>query len=112
MLREGVQECEARIYIERALTDEALRKKLGDDLAKRCQETLDERTRCMIRGISSLELTGYWRQLAPLATHGSGGWWNKPGIAGNAWFISSGWQDRTQDLYRAAADVAAALGEK
>ncbi|MFB3891874.1 MAG: glycoside hydrolase domain-containing protein [Phycisphaerae bacterium] len=105
MMREGVQECEARITIERALVDEGLRKKLWDDLAARCQETLDERTRCMIRGISTLQLTGYWRQLAPLATHESGGWWNKPGIAGNAWFISSGWQDRTRKLFALAAEV-------
>ena len=33
-LREGIQESEARIYIEKALTDEALLAKLGDDLAK------------------------------------------------------------------------------
>ncbi|HUV39828.1 MAG TPA: glycoside hydrolase domain-containing protein [Planctomycetota bacterium] len=110
MLREGVQECEARIFIERALVDETLRAKLGDDLAKRCQETLDERTRAMIRGISSLQLTGYWRQLAPLATHGSGGWWNVPGIAGNTWFVASGWQDRTLRLFALAGEVADRLG--
>jgi hypothetical protein len=109
MLREGVQECEARIFIERALLDETLRAKLGDDLAKRCQDMLDERTRCMIRGISSLKLTGYWRQLAPLATHGSGGWWNKPGIAGNAWFIGSGWRDRTRQLFALAGEVSRKL---
>ena len=110
MLREGLQECEARVFIEQALTDEDLRRKLGDDLARRCQEALDERTRCMIRGISSLQLTGYWRQLAPLATHGSGGWWNKPGIAGNVWFISSGWQERTRKLFSLAGEVAGSLG--
>ncbi len=32
--REGVQACEARIYIEQALTDKATRGKLGDELAQ------------------------------------------------------------------------------
>ena len=45
-----------------------------------------------------------------MATQGSG-WWNDPGVAGNAWFACSGWQERSQKLYAAAADVARALGE-
>ena len=112
MMREGVQECEARISVERALTDAKLKAKLGPDLAKRCQEALDERTRCMIRGISTLKLTGYWRQLAPLATHGSGGWWNKPGVAGHLWFVASGWQERTRRLFSLAGEVAGTLDAK
>ncbi len=112
MLREGVQECEARIFIERALTDEKLRTKIGNELAKRCQEALDERTRSMIRGVSTLKLTGYWRTIAPLATHGAGGWWNKPGISGHAWFISSGWQERTKKLFSLAGEVVRELGSE
>jgi len=55
MLREGVQECEARIFIEKALDDPAKRATLGADLAKRCQDILDERVRllraaCISRG--------------------------------------------------------------
>ena len=45
MLREGLQMCEARIAIERALTDEALKKKLGAQLAERCGKLMTERTR-------------------------------------------------------------------
>ncbi|MBN2582859.1 MAG: hypothetical protein JXL80_07290, partial [Planctomycetes bacterium] len=40
-LREGLQECEARILIENALLDEASAKRLGDDLAKRARKVLD-----------------------------------------------------------------------
>jgi hypothetical protein len=43
MLREGLQESEARIFIEMALTDKACRAKLGEDLTARCQRALDER---------------------------------------------------------------------
>jgi hypothetical protein len=38
-LREGVQECEARIFIEKAL----IGKKVGGELAKKVQDVLDER---------------------------------------------------------------------
>ena len=42
-MREGVQECEARIFIEQVLTDPARREKLGQGLAQRCQALLDLR---------------------------------------------------------------------
>jgi hypothetical protein len=40
--REGNQEAEARVFIEKALLDKAA--PLPDDLAKGCQQVLDERT--------------------------------------------------------------------
>jgi len=43
VFREGVQECEARIAIERVLTDDGLKAKLGADQAGRCQQLLDDR---------------------------------------------------------------------
>ena len=43
IFREGIQECEARILLEGVLADEASRGKLGEALAARCQETLQER---------------------------------------------------------------------
>ena len=49
--REGVQACEARIYLEQALTDKAARAKLGDELAQRCQVMLDDRILEGLRGI-------------------------------------------------------------
>ena len=81
MLREGVQNCEARIFIETALLDKGLRAKLGEDLAGRAQKVLDERT-WMLASAS---------QYAP-------------------WFFDAGFTDRQNRLYAAAADVAAALG--
>jgi len=86
MLREGVQECEARIFIERALTDPAARKRLGEPLARRCQDILDERVRAHRRAIA-----GGGRFLT----------WT--------WFAASGVAERTRRLFAAAGQVAAAL---
>jgi hypothetical protein len=47
--REGIQEVEARVFIERALLDKARRARLGDDLAGRCRTFLDERIRMVNR---------------------------------------------------------------
>ncbi|MBA4387328.1 MAG: hypothetical protein C0404_05060 [Verrucomicrobia bacterium] len=48
MIREGVQECEARISIDEALIDKTKRAKLGDDLAQKLQALLDVRTRAVL----------------------------------------------------------------
>jgi len=45
MLREGVQDAEARVVIEQALLSPARRARLGDDLAARAQAVLDQRVR-------------------------------------------------------------------
>jgi hypothetical protein len=45
MVREGIQECEARIFVEKALVDPALRPRLDADLAKSCEKLLDERAK-------------------------------------------------------------------
>jgi len=45
MLQEGLEEAEARIYVQNAILDQDKKAKLGADLLKRCQETCDERTR-------------------------------------------------------------------
>jgi hypothetical protein len=82
MLREGVQECEARIFIEKALTDQSRRAKLGPDLAAHAQELLDERVRALL----------FWHS----------------GFR-SRWMVSSGWQKRTKDLYETAARVAEKL---
>ena len=51
MLRENVQEIEARIFIEKILANPAKKAKLGDELAKRAQEVLDERKRLCNRSL-------------------------------------------------------------
>ncbi|MHC4917330.1 MAG: glycoside hydrolase domain-containing protein, partial [Planctomycetota bacterium] len=50
--REGLQEAEARIFLEKILSDPAKRAKLGDALAAEIQEVLDERIRAIRRTAS------------------------------------------------------------
>lgn len=74
LMREGVQESEARIFIDEALLDKAKRAKLGEELAKKLQVLLDARTRAVLYG------------------------------------YQTGWQERSEKLYAAAAEAAKALG--
>ncbi len=104
--REGIQQCEARIAIERVLTDEALKAKLGPELAARCQEVLDERMREVWRSGSDMNLTGRYYSSAKLNGDSYGG------IAGHCWFAGSGWQDRTQKFYALAGQVARKVAGK
>ena len=106
LMREGVQECEARIAIERALTDEKLRAVLGEDLAGRCQRLLDDRIRFMIRGMSNLRSDGY---MPGPCDNSHTCWWNTSGVDGHLWFIASGWQDRSRSLYSLAGEVSRTL---
>ena len=52
-LKEGVQVCEARIFLEDALLDANKKAKLGSDLAKRSQDALDEQHRAMWKSVWS-----------------------------------------------------------
>ena len=98
IFREGVQECEARIVIEQALTEAKLKEALGPDLARRCQEAMDERLLCLLKGLSNLRLSGpRWRYVAR--------WRDQIGVDGHMWFIGSGWERRTERLYRLASEV-------
>ena len=76
MLREGVQETEARIVIEQALARADAEAVLGPDLAGRCRALLAERLAANLLGRDD------W-----------------------AWFASSGWQQRTRALYDLAGQV-------
>ena len=55
-LREGLQECEARVAIEQALVDKALADKVGDDLAKKGQALLVERQKAFWRTVARLQV--------------------------------------------------------
>lgn len=81
MIRENIQECEARIFLEKLLLAKPLR--LPAELAKRIQGVLDERTR--------------WQRLQR-------GYFN-PGLC----WPYSGWQQRTIKLYECAAQAARAI---
>jgi len=101
--REGVQACEARIYLEEVLTDPARRQALGEELAGRCQALLDQRILDGLRGISNYtnllhDYTAPWR------------WRFQTGETGHAWFQSSGWRQRNAALYATAAEVEKKLG--
>jgi hypothetical protein len=75
-VRESVQECEARVAVERALAG----KKLSGALAKRAQEVLDERTRIL--------------RLVGMVTYGT-----------ELWHHGSGWQERSRKLFSVAGEI-------
>ena len=104
-LREGVQACEAKIFIEQALTDEVKRERLGENLAERCQAALDERVLYGLRGAADY-VTASHDSRAPWK------WYFQTGVAGHAWYQSTDWQARDRQLYALAAEVAGKLGTR
>ena len=106
-MREGIQECEARIAIEQALTDESLKAKVGPDLAGRCQQLLDDRVWQELKAFSDLQLTG-----RTYASSANNWYYGCGGVAGHYWYAGSGWRDRTQKLYDLAGEVVRKLQEK
>jgi hypothetical protein len=82
LVRENIQECEARMFLERLLTAKPC--PLSDDLARECQAVLDERTR--------------WHRL--------GYSWVFPDMT-LAWPYS-GWESRSARLFEAAEEAAKA----
>jgi glycosyl hydrolase family 123 len=84
MLRECLQENEARFFLERILTDPKRRATLDDELARRAQDILDERVRAFLD--FDIEYKG---------------------IRDSRWFVSSDWQGRSARLYAVAAEAAA-----
>ncbi len=106
VLREGLQECEARIAIDKALVDPEKRAKLGPELAQKAQALLDQRVRDLRHATSTLRsrLEGSsW-----LGSAYSVGYMSGP-VLGNFWYVSSGWQKETERLYDMAAEVEAKL---
>ena len=125
-LREGVQECEARILIESALLDADQKQRLGPDLAERAQTVLDEHQRALWRSIwtneEHLKVLG---AISARSTHEAiWGGLTKAGIKlpdfwdgaarkmrtdedrkGIDWFVGSGWQQRNKQLFAVAAEV-------
>ncbi len=82
--REGLQEFEARVFVEKALLDDVAPGLLGDALIGRCRRALDERIR--------------------MCLHSDG--------EGQPWYISSDWNQRTELLFGLAAEVARKLGRE
>jgi hypothetical protein len=104
MMREGVQACEARIFIERAL----LQGKITDAAAKRAQDVLDQRTVDLLRALNAFTFHPHFTGNAADRHM----YWHNPAILGSHWFIGSNWQARSTALYETAAEVAARTGTR
>jgi hypothetical protein len=102
-LTEGAQECEARLALEKALSDPALKAKLGDDLAGRCQGALEERMRSMQLCFCMLN---YWLEGVPASIGSTGG----PAVPSQYWFVASDWEGREEKLFSLAGEVGKKLG--
>jgi len=102
VMREGIEECEARIFIERALEGG----KLPPGLSTRCRELIAERNRAIVMGLSPHTVEGFQDAGAYWRIHD---WHCNSGLVGYYWYITSGWQRRSKRLYDTAAEVAEAL---
>ena len=109
MMREGMQECEARIAIERVLTDGGLKGQMSPELAKRAQELLDARVWEELKGFSGLQLT--WRIYTTYTQYGNVFYYNAGGEAGGVWYTGSGWRERAQKLYDVAGQFEKKTGQ-
>jgi len=131
---EGTQVCEARIFLEDALLTSGKKLKLGADLAKRCQEGLDEHHHAMWKTVWSndedLKLVGktdgncrnppeaLWFALEK-AGKKLPEYWSGPARTmraeearkGQELFVV-GWQEREKKLFALAGEVAAKLETK
>jgi hypothetical protein len=113
-LREGVQECEAIIVLERALMDDALKAKLGADLARRCAEHLHARHMMLWLSLSNLQ----FYQTQPGSDKSwetyclARNWRNNVNWTGQNWLLSSGYQERTAELFALAGQVSRALRDQ
>ena len=95
MLQEGLQEAEARIFVQDAILDAGPRAKLGPDLAKRCQAACDERTRAFTH-MSNYRYNDGEGSMPRLRLI--------PDVAV--------WDDHAVELYRLADEVARALAKQ
>ncbi len=100
-IREGIEECEARIFIERALGQRSL----PDELAAKCRELISERNRATVMGLSPHKGEGF----LDAASYGRIHDWQGSGNVGSYWYLLSGWQERSGKLFDAAAEVASRL---
>ncbi|NLX58807.1 MAG: hypothetical protein GXY74_06935 [Phycisphaerae bacterium] len=109
-LRQGMQNCEARIVIESVLTDDARRGRLGRELAGQCEHLLDQRLWQILKGFSGLQLTG--RLYTTYPRYKSIFYYNAGGAAGAHWFAGTDWLDQQQQLYALAGQVQKKMSRK
>ncbi|MEI7672998.1 MAG: hypothetical protein WCK00_12885, partial [Deltaproteobacteria bacterium] len=113
-----------------ALLDAKKKAKMGDDLAKRCQDALDTHHRAMWKttwandeelnsiGVAMAgrnPVEGLWKSLSEKGTRKGGlvdrAIWAEEAKKGMEQFVV-GWQDREKKLFDLAGEVAAKLGQK
>jgi hypothetical protein len=106
-LREGVQECEALVVIEQALLDEGSKAKLGADLVNRCEQYLRARHMMLWLSLSNLQFyhTKPGSKNSWETTCLARNWRDHPNVTGHNWFLSSGYQQRTAELFALAGEV-------
>jgi len=102
LLREGVQETEARIFVEKAL----LEKRIKGDLAARCEEMLMRRNEAVLVGSYGKVLVRHRQKWWETST----GQYANTSQAGYQWYLASGFEARTKTLFALAAEVARSIG--
>jgi hypothetical protein len=103
-LREGLQECEARVAIEAALIGPDTKAKVAD-LAAKYEPIMVERQTAFWRSVARYEVGPHYQFDDPWA-HG----WQV--LNGHLWLVQSGWQERSEKLYSFAGEVARKLEGK
>jgi hypothetical protein len=101
MLQQSLQDMEARMFIENAIMEPALKAKLGPDLAKRVKELCDERTREF--SYFSLQYRAAMRNLFGICGADSDS---------SARGLPEGWNDLEKRMYRLTDEVQRALDRK
>lgn len=102
MMREGLQECEARIFIDKALTDRALREKLGETLARQCEQMLLDRNAAILKGFN-ITRPDAWQDFYGWMSPNASQKFDEDGYDGV-------WQDLSRRLFSTARAVAEKLG--
>ena len=103
MMREGLQECEARIAIEEALTDPTRRARMGEVAAARAQAFLDRRTRAVISALDNHVACGFGH--ASTSWAGWQRWFNQRAHETGAVRFLGERISLTRELYELAAEV-------
>jgi hypothetical protein len=101
LARECIQECEARVYLERILTDPAFESVLSAELRQRARNLLDERTR---RLAWACEYDNVFSTAHSFLVTSTGG------VLGGDWYAGGDrWQRLSLELFKTAGAVQAAI---
>jgi hypothetical protein len=112
IMREGLQETEARIFLESTLLTR--NGALSASLAAKAQAVLDGRVKALQMTLEPQPIAGFNSQLRPFLDGYSfnGLLAVRHSAIFQQWFMESGWQARTEELFNVAGEVAAATGAR